>query len=148
MNNLDERHVIWKQTPGASELYEIYGYFPTLHDALVTKVDVRFESKEIILTIEYGDLIEKSAETIAREDYSTTRFQLRWRGVQQAKFNLHAEDIYHMKLRQVDELIEARFTDYSFGFDGFILADSIEVLGVEEIAEIQRANGLPFSFEN
>ena len=60
---ITERDQIWQSIKGSEKLYEIYGYYPTLHDANITNFDIRFESKEIILTFEYADGVEKKTRT-------------------------------------------------------------------------------------
>ena len=37
------RDQVWQSIKGAEKLSEIYGYYPTLHDANITNFDVRFE---------------------------------------------------------------------------------------------------------
>ncbi len=135
MSDTNQTNDIWQQVLGAKQLREIYGYFPTLHDAVVKNIDIRFELKEVIFSVEYNDLVEKSAETIERKDSATTRFQICWREVQRAKLNLYAEDLYGVEFSQTGDFIETRFEDSAFGFDGFIVARNVEVVEIEQISE-------------
>jgi hypothetical protein len=57
MMNRDESNQIWETISGAKPLYEIYGYWPTLHDAILTNIDVQFENKIVTLTFDYNDLM-------------------------------------------------------------------------------------------
>ncbi len=135
MSDKNQTNDIWQQISGAKQLREIYGYFPTLHDAVVKNIDIRFDSRDVILAVEYNDLVEKSPETIERKDIATTRFHICWREVQKAKLDLYAEDLYGVEFSQAGDFIETRFEDSAFGFDGFIVSRSIEILELEQIFE-------------
>lgn len=137
MSETNQTKDIWQQISGAEQLRDIYGYFPTLHDAVVQNIDIRFESREVILTFRYNDLVEKSADAIESQDSATTRFQICWREVERAKLGLYGEDIIGVSFSRNADFIETRFENYAFGFDGFIVARSIEVFGMEQISETE-----------
>lgn len=137
MSDTNQTKDIWQKIPGANQLWEIYGYFPTLHDAVVQNIDIRFESREVVLTFQYNDLVEKSADAIERQYTATTRFQICWREVERVKLDLYGEDIIGVSFRRNADFIETCFEDFAFGFDGFIVARSIEVFGIEQISETE-----------
>ena len=43
---------------GSNALLEIYGYYPTLHDASIVGIDVNFKGRQLTAAIEYSDLVE------------------------------------------------------------------------------------------
>jgi Immunity protein 50 len=138
-----ETNNIWKQISGAEQLLEIYGYFPTLHDAIVENIDIRFELKQLTLEIRYNDIVEKSAEKTEVKRTSTTCFQICWCEVKQAKLNLSSEDLYGISFRQTSEFIETHFANYEYGFDGFIVARTIEIKKVKQISETDKQESYP-----
>jgi hypothetical protein len=120
-----ENKEIWKQIKGAEPLFEVYGYFPTLHDAVIETIGVNFEKKEFRLTVRYSDLTEENDKS------GHTRFTICWRNVQNADFNWYGEDLYSMKFSKDGEFIKTKFTEYSPGFDGELIAGEIEILNIE-----------------
>lgn len=123
-----ERDQIWQSIEGSEALHKIYGYYPTFHDANIVNLDVRFEPKEIILTIEYSDLVENSVPSVEYNDGSV-RIVMCWRGVVESKFCLYDNDINHFEFRTLDENIETTFT-HSSGAENFILAKSVHLISV------------------
>ena len=124
---ITERDQIWQSIKGSEKLYEIYGYYPTLHDANITNFDIRFESKEIILAFEYADGVEKKQEPDEYDGY--TQIILCWCDVIEAKLRLYANEIYQYEFHRRDHLIDTRFS-HSYGVDGYILAQGIDLISV------------------
>jgi hypothetical protein len=120
-----ENQEIWKQIKGAEKLFENYGYYPTLHDAKIEKIEVNYEKREFYLTVNYSDLTEKEDKSFR------TRFTICWRNVQTADFNWYGEDLYSMKFSRENNFIKTKFTDFSFGFDGEIISGDIEIRNIE-----------------
>jgi hypothetical protein len=120
-----ENREIWKQIKGAEQLFEIYGYFPTLHDAIIEKIETNFEKKELQLTFYYADSTEDE------EKSGLTRFTIIWRNVQKADFNWYGVDLMGMKFSRHGEFYKTKFREYGFGFDGELVSGEIEILGIE-----------------
>lgn len=120
---------IWQSVKGSDELYAIYGYYPTLHDANIVNFDVRFEAKEISLTFEYDDLVERSAGVTEQTEDSAVKIILCWRGVNEAKFCLDSNDIYHFEFRRAGKYLETIFI-HSSGIENYILAESVSLISV------------------
>jgi hypothetical protein len=118
--------LIWASLPGSSQLREIYGYWPTLHDATATEWDVRFQDNSFSITFIYSDMIGEDPSNTA-----STQFTLRWRGVQEAKFRYYANAIYHLSSARVDRWIETQFEDHLWGLDGYIRSSRVEVLNIQ-----------------
>lgn len=120
-----ENREIWKAVKGSEKLFEIYTYFPTLHDAVIRKIESNFEKRELYFTVDYCDFIEAPGDEVA------TRFTICWRDVQNANFNWYAEDLYGMKLAAAGAFIKTSFEKYPFGFDGEIISGEIEITEIE-----------------
>lgn len=120
-----ENREIWKTIKGAENLFEIYKYFPTLHDAKIRKINLFLEKREFYLTLDYSDLINDSQKSLR------TRFTICWKNLQKADFNWYAEYLYGMKFSSEGDFTKTKFTDYSFGFDGEIIASEVEILNIE-----------------
>jgi len=120
-----ENQKIWKTVKGAEKLFEEYGYFPTLHDAVIERIDINLENKEFRLTVYYSDLTEDE------EKSGSTCFTICWRNVQKADFDWYGVDLMGMKFSKVGEFFNTKFRDYSFGFDGKIVSGAIEITDIE-----------------
>ena len=148
----EERDRIWQSIKGSEKLFEIYGFYPSLHDASITNFEVRFESKEIILTFEYADGVEEVVKTHELDEYDgCTQITLSWHGVTESKLRLYSNDIYRFDWELKDQLIETRFS-HTYGVDGYILAQRIELISVnpslrEKVADVNEYLNTPnFSF--
>lgn len=117
---------IWEAIAGARRLYEIYGYWPSLHDAVVRGVGISYAGREIAMTVDYSDLRGESVE-----EEIDTRITLRWTGVDRAELRLSENSLYGMEFERDGEHILTRFDDYVYGMDGFIRSETVEVTHVE-----------------
>ena len=120
-----ENQKIWKEIKGAEKLFEIYEYFPTLHDARIKKIEVNLERREFYLTVEYSDMIGESDKSIE------TRFTIFWRNVQKANFNWYAEDLDGMEFSRAGDFIKTTFEDAPYDFEGEMLSGEIEIINIE-----------------
>ena len=119
-----ENQEIWKQIEGAEKLFEIYTYYPTLHDAKIENIEINYERREFYLTVNYSDSSE--------DDKSfRTRFTICWRNVQKAEFNWYGEDLYNMKFSKDGEFIKTNFMVYSSGFYGELISGKIKITNIE-----------------
>lgn len=119
-----ETKSIWEAIPGSGELREIYGYYPTLHDANVVDLRVEFETKSLYIAFEYCDLAQKPCEP---EESQCRLIGIRWTNVEKSALTLDGNDIYHVDFTQVGNMIETTFAS-CFGIFGSILSEQIEVV--------------------
>lgn len=144
MADVNEHEQIWKSIENSEKLFEIYKYFPTLHDAKIKNIDVSFEKKEFSLTVDYSDLIDEESDDVL------TRMTILWRDVQKADFNWYGEDLSGMEFSKDGEFIKTKFTNYAYGFDGEILARAVEILDIAVAPErdkISEGNTIRFSLK-
>ena len=120
MTKYEERALVWQKIEGSEKLHEIFGYYPTLHDAHVLKVECNFEKREICITFYYSDMVGKDVDTIA-----STLITLCWKSIVEADFSQDENVIYHAELKFTGSLFETLFEDSSFG--GRILCKNIKV---------------------
>jgi hypothetical protein len=123
MTSLEETQVIWETIPGAAPLFEIYGYWPTLHDAVVRELKIGFAERELTLVVDYSDLV------LGREDEPDirTRITMRWFGITESTLRLHNSDLYGMEFTRANGFLETQFEDYCYGLDGTITSKGLEV---------------------
>ncbi len=138
MSTIETTESIWQTIPGAEPLFEIYGYWPTLHDASVRKMQFGFAARELTLVMDYSDHGADQEE----QPEICTRITMRWFGITESTIRLEDADLYGINLAQMGDLIETRFDDYWFGMGGSILSAGIEVLQIEPAPELTEHDGL------
>lgn len=127
MSSRTETEAVWQSTPGAQPLYKIYGYWPTLHDAVIRAINVDFANQGLQIVVDYKGL----TKNVDQEERIGQRITLRWQGVTEAKLRLYDWNLYGIKFTQRNEMVETRFEDYTWGMDGYILSASVEVAHIE-----------------
>ncbi|MEZ5424663.1 MAG: hypothetical protein R2747_00235 [Pyrinomonadaceae bacterium] len=130
MTEQEKTKSIWKTIKGSKELFALYGYFPTLHDASLTDFDVDLENRQVVLTCEYCDLIGEDAEIDSDDEELATRITIRWNLVSEVRLQMRDNDIYHLGFQRTDGKIRTLFRRSS-GIGGFIISESVEVVSVE-----------------
>jgi hypothetical protein len=140
-----EQDKIWQSIKGSEALYKTYGYYPTFHDAKIINFDVRFEPKEIILTIAHFDEVDNSAQADdLNDDDGCFKVVMSWRGVIKSNFCLDHNDIYAFEFRYAGKNIETTFT-HSTGTENLILAESVHVISVSPSVD-EELNTVNFTF--
>lgn len=62
----------------------------------------------------------------------TTKIIICWLEVIEANLNQNDENIvYHINFAKLNDSFRTEFQNYSFGFDGFIISKSVEIISVE-----------------
>lgn len=123
MTTIETTQALWQTIPGAKPLFEIYGYWPTLHDAVVRELKVGFEERELTLVIDYSDLVLGCEN----DPNTRTRITMRWFGITESTLRLHNGDLYGIEFSHSNGFLETHFEDYCYGFDGAITAEGVEV---------------------
>lgn len=136
MNKTEFTEQVWKSILGAAPLLELYGYWPSLHDARIRSFDIEYSTKRFNVTFDYSDHpINPYSET-----HVNTRITLCWEGVSEAKLRLYANDLYGIDFRTVDNGFRTDFEDYAYGLDSYICSQRIEVTGIEPTSDLAEAN--------
>ena len=145
MTNYERRALIWQRIEGSERLYEIYKFYPTLHDALITKVDCSFEEREVNATFYYSDMIGEDIDSGA-----STLITLCWQDVIEANFSFNENDLDHLELEFADEKFETVLSGAYF--EGRIISGNIkvsEVIPEPNVSEdtIEEFRNLKFSIK-
>ncbi|WP_309714609.1 hypothetical protein [Armatimonas sp.] len=127
MTTIEITQAHWQTIPGAKPLFEIYGYWPTLHDAIVRELKVGFTGRELTLVMDYSDLV------LGRENEPNicTRITMRWFGITESTLRLHNGDLYGIGFTHANGFLETHFKDYCYGLDGAITAEGVEVIHID-----------------
>ena len=127
MTSREETQAIWETIPGAKSLFEIYGYWPTLHDAVVRELKVGFAERELTLVVDCSDLVLGRGN----EPNTRTRITMRWFGITESTLRLYNCDLYGMEFTRANGFLETHFEDYCYGLDGTITSEGLEVTHIK-----------------
>ena len=125
-----QTEAIWQTIPGAQPLVRIYGYWPTMHDAIIREINVGFAEKTLKIVLDYTDLI-----TDTKNSEVTTRITMLWRGVMDSKLRYSDPMLYGVGFSSKNGIIETLFDDYEWGTDGCIRSERVEVLHFERLSD-------------
>lgn len=125
-----ETKEIWQTIERSDELLQRYGYYPTLHDALVLDIDLNAENRSVSLTFEYSDLDvnDKSVRT---------KLRIGWTDVLKLELCLYGNDVSRIAFRRTENGLITEF-EQSFGIHGSIESGGIEL---REVGESERKQG-------
>lgn len=125
MINQEVTNTIWQNIKGAERYLEIYGFYPTFHDAHILSFEVKSESKTICLKIYYSDGSNKEVKTVS---------EICWRNFVKAEYNFSENEILHFGFEKIGNLILTKFEAVYLA--GNILSESLEITDIEIISKI------------
>lgn len=114
---MDEQEAVWAETTDGGLLKQLFGYFPTLHDARIRLLEID-KSGRVTMTLDYEDQVEGSPDLRAR-------IRLVWEGVGAMELTLGESDLSGMKIRRAGDLIRSEF-EFGIGSFGFIESERFE----------------------
>jgi hypothetical protein len=124
-----ETEAVWETIPGARPLFDIYGYWPSMHDAVVESV--RWDAEEDALSIAFlYPGIAPSEGDWAGNLFS--RFSMRWTGLWDWSLQMDENWIDGLAFTRVNERIVTELEGYQGITAGRIDASAVEVLDVRE----------------
>jgi len=96
-----DKDAVWAETTDGGLLRQLFGYYPTLHDAVIRTVELSRGGEALTIVVDYNDAVEE-----ADRDGLTVRIRLIWRGVRRFEFPIGDEDLLSVDFkRQGDRLI-------------------------------------------
>lgn len=121
----EEHDAVWAQTTDGGLLQQIFGHFPTMHDAVIREINLSSHPLAITLVLDYTDLVE--GPNSLPEDGLSARMRLQWTGVTTFDFPLGDEDLLSLDLdRQGDRIVTTLETWP--GVFGTIVSDTFEAI--------------------
>ncbi len=68
--------VVWAETTDGGLLRQLFGYYPTLHDAVILEVEIDRASDRVAIIVDYNDMIGEDVT-----QHLSVRIRLEWHGV-------------------------------------------------------------------
>ena len=110
---------VWETTSDGALLKQLFGYWPTMHDASVLSIDVIQADRRVNIVLDYVDLVQDE------QDELRVRVRMEWEGVKELDLPMGELDLGSMSFGSQGDLIR---TGLDFGMDGagHILAERVE----------------------
>jgi hypothetical protein len=116
---------VWAETTDGGLLKQLFGFYPTLHDASILSIDIDRASDRILMVVDYSDVLggNDNQELVAR-------IRLEWHGI--VSFDLPLGDVDLLTLdfgRQGDHIVTSLET-WPAVF-GTVVSESVEATLVQ-----------------
>ncbi len=112
---------VWIETTDGGLLRQLFGHYPTLHNARLTSIEVDRSRDCVLADVEYCDESEPG-ETPLR-----VRMRLEWHGIKSMDFRFQGSEIMAVSFGKVGPYLETRFAPCS-GAQGSIVAEKFEAI--------------------
>jgi hypothetical protein len=125
IESMEEHDAVWAQTTDAGLLQQLFGHYPTMHDAVVRQIDLTGFPLRITMVVDYTDLVE--GPNGLPQDGLSARFRLEWGGVTSFDFPLGDEDLLSLDLARQGTRIVTTLETWP-GVFGTIVSDTFEAV--------------------
>ena len=117
---------VWAETTDGGLLRQLFGYYPTLHDAQILSFDIRRKDSSAEMVVDYTDLAEEGE----KGDVSV-RMRLLWAGVKSFDLPLEEQSLFGVSFdRDEENNLVTRIETWPNVF-GFIVSESFEAILVQ-----------------
>jgi hypothetical protein len=119
-----EEAAVWSQTTDGGLLHDLFGNYPTLHDARVRSIDIDRAADRVSMMVDYADMPDEG------EGDLKVRMSLVWSEVRSLDLNLRENHLHQVDMRAKDGAIVVEF-EQAFGIGGKIVAERFEAILVQ-----------------
>ncbi len=116
---------IWAETTDGGLLKQLFGYYPTLHDASILSIDIDRPSDRIVMVVDYSDYLAQDDD----REFSA-RIQLEWTGISSFELPLGDEDLLSLDFAREGDQIVTSLETWPAVF-GTVVSDSFEAILVQ-----------------
>lgn len=111
---------IWAETTDGGLLRQLFGAYPTMHNAVILGLDTDFSTRSITITVHYSDEVGEASQMCAR-------INLIWTGVERADLPFADNAMMSLKFARLGNLIVSSI-ETSPGQFGEIVSESFEAV--------------------
>ncbi|MDR3690306.1 MAG: hypothetical protein P4L46_13070 [Fimbriimonas sp.] len=112
---------VWADTTDGGLLKQLYGYYPTLHDAVVRSVDIDRSADTIRMVLDYNDMLGED-----RNQHLSVRICLEWAGIVSFDLPIGDHDLYYVELERENGHIVT-----SLGAFGSVVSEGFEAILIQ-----------------
>lgn len=119
---MSEHDAVWAETTDGGLLRQLFGFYPTLHDARLRQIEIEAESRSVEFLVDYRDEPEPGGT-----QEPSVRMRLRWTGVEELTMTLTESFLSNLRFDHADGRIRATF-EQGFGSYGTVISERFEAL--------------------
>lgn len=123
--NMSNEDAVWAETTDGGLLKQLFGYYPTLHDAKILSLEIDRPSDRIHLVVDYNDMIGDD-----HSQHLSARIRLEWHGIESFDLPIGDEDLYSLDFGRQGNRILTRFETWP-GVFGMVVSDTVEAILVQ-----------------
>ena len=116
---------IWAETTDGGLLRQLFGFYPTLHDAMILSVDIDRPSDQIVMVVDYSDSTDGEDP-----NQLTARIRLEWSGITSFSLPLGDEDLLSLDFSRQGDQIVTTLETWPAVF-GTVVSDTFEAVLVQ-----------------
>lgn len=113
-----DHDAVWAETGDGGLLHQLFGYYPTLHDATIQSVSYSRAADRLEMILDYEDEAEGDAPLRAR-------ISLTWTGVESALLGMEDRSLMSLRFRRAGGKIVTRLKTLD-QTDGEVVAEGVE----------------------
>jgi hypothetical protein len=118
MESSAENDAVWAETLDGGLLHQLFGFYPTLHDATIRSITYNRSADELAMVLDYEDESEGDAPLKARISIS-------WTGVKSMTLGIEDNFITGLKFKRSGDQIVTMLKTMDQA-DGEVVSDTVE----------------------
>jgi len=118
MERSAEHDAVWAETVDGGLLHQLFGFYPTLHDATIRSISYSRDADRLEMTLDYED--EAEGDTPLR-----ARISIAWTGVQSAKLGIEDNFLTGLRFKRRGDQIVTHLKTMDQA-DGEVVSEGVE----------------------
>jgi len=116
---------VWAETTDGGLLRQLFGFYPTMHDARIVSIEIDRESDRVTMVVDYNDMIGEDDE-----QELSARIRLEWSGISSFELPLGEVILMGLEFSRRDDRILTSVETYP-GVFGTVLSEGVEAVLVQ-----------------
>lgn len=116
---MDENDAVWVEMPEGGLLRDLFGFWPTFHNAVLRSVEFDPASERLLMTVDYAD------EAVDGDSELEVVVEFIFGGVQSVDLGLRGNDVDQIRFRKRSDFIETNM-EFCDGSEGKIVSETVD----------------------
>ena len=122
---MSQDDAVWAETTDGGLLKQLFGYYPTLHDAVIRSIEIDRASDRIEMVVDYSDMVGDDTN-----QGMSVRIRLAWQGIQSFDLPLVDSDLHDLDFGRDENQIVTHLEVWP-GVFGTVVSDTVEATLVQ-----------------
>jgi hypothetical protein len=116
---------VWAETTDGGLLKQLFGYYPTLHDARMLSIEIDRAEDTIHMVVDYNDMVGDDDD-----QELSARIRIEWHGITSFEVPLGDIDLVSLDFSRQGNQIETSIETWP-GVFGTVISDTVEAILVQ-----------------